>query len=94
MVEEAMAAYAVSDVDAAREVAAKDDELDEQCRQASEAIVRTLLTADSGIDVEAELENVSRTLLTIRDIERVGDHAVNICARTLYMVDNDDELIY
>jgi len=94
MVEEAMAAYAVDDIDAAREVAAKDDELDEQCRQASEAIVRTLLTADSGIDVEAELENVSRTLLTIRDIERVGDHAVNICARTLYMVDNDDELIY
>ncbi|MFB6271059.1 MAG: phosphate transport system regulatory protein PhoU, partial [Halobacterium sp.] len=25
---------------------------------------------------------------------RVGDHAVNIAARTLYMVEKDDELIY
>ncbi|MFB6139160.1 MAG: phosphate transport system regulatory protein PhoU, partial [Halosimplex sp.] len=24
----------------------------------------------------------------------VGDHAVNIAARTLYMVENDDQLIY
>ena len=28
------------------------------------------------------------------DLERVGDHAVNIAARTLYMVENSDELIY
>ena len=40
------------------------------------------------------LEDVSRLLLTIRDLERVGDHAVNVAARTLYMVDNDDGLIY
>ena len=33
-------------------------------------------------------------LLTVRDLERVGDHAVNIAARTLYMVETDDELIY
>jgi phosphate transport system protein len=29
-----------------------------------------------------------------RDLERVGDHAVNIAARTLYMVESDPELIY
>jgi phosphate transport system protein len=40
------------------------------------------------------LGEVSRLLLTIRDLERVGDHAVNIAARTLYMVENSDELIY
>jgi phosphate transport system protein len=40
------------------------------------------------------MTDVSRLLLTIRDLERVGDHGVNIAARTLYMVENDDELIY
>ena len=40
------------------------------------------------------MTDVSRLLLTIRDLERIGDHAVNISARTLYMVENDDELIY
>jgi phosphate transport system protein len=40
------------------------------------------------------MADVSRLLLTIRDLERVGDHAVNIAARTMYMVENDDQLIY
>jgi len=40
------------------------------------------------------MDDVSRLLLTIRDIERVADHGVNIAARTLYMVENDPELIY
>ena len=45
-------------------------------------------------DVEATMRNVSRLLLTIRDLERVGDHAVNIAARSLYMIENDDALLY
>ena len=100
MVEDAMDAYATEDPDAAREVAARDDDLDDQCRAASEAVVRELLTTtDPGMgmdpgDVESTLAGVSHALLTIRDLERVGDHAVNICARTLYMVENDDALIY
>jgi len=36
----------------------------------------------------------SRALLTVRDVERVGDHAVNVCARTVYAVDGDEELLY
>jgi len=49
---------------------------------------------DSDEDIEAFMEDVSRFLLTIRDIERIGDHSVNIAARALYMIDNNDELIY
>jgi phosphate transport system protein len=45
-------------------------------------------------DVEAVLDDVSRVLLTVRDLERVADHGVNIAARTLYAVDSDSELIY
>lgn len=47
-----------------------------------------------AIAVDERLDAVSRTLLTIRDVERVGDHAVNVAARTLYMLERDDELIY
>ena len=40
------------------------------------------------------LDEISRALLAVRDLERVGDHGVNIAARTLYMIESDDELIY
>ncbi len=93
MVEDAMSAYATDDAAATHEIAARDDEIDEQCIRASRLVVRDLVESDGDAD-DAALEAVSRTLLTIRDLERVGDHAVNVAARTLYMVDNDDELIY
>jgi len=95
MVADAMDAYAGNDADAAREIAARDSELDQRCKQASERIVRELIVAHNTTDdIESTLEDVSRALLTVRDLERVGDHAVNICARTLYMVEHDDSLIY
>ncbi len=98
MVEEAMDAYDREDTDLCRDIAAADDDLDQLCERASEIVVRDLIereleTTDEE-DVEDLLQDVSRLLLTIRDLERVGDHAVNISARTLYMVENDDELIY
>ncbi|MGB9963741.1 phosphate signaling complex protein PhoU [Halobacterium sp. CBA1126] len=99
MVEDAMDAYAEEDVDACYELAERDDELDEACRRASETVMRDLIeteidTESSEEDVEALMNDVSRMLLTVRDLERVGDHAVNVAARTLYMVEKDDELIY
>ena len=105
MVADAVAAYETDDPSACRAIAARDDDLDERCRRASEAVVRDLLEADrervtTGADddatdqLAAALDEVSRSLLAIREIERVGDHAVNIAARALYMAENDDELIY
>ncbi|WP_418279949.1 phosphate signaling complex protein PhoU [Halorubrum sp. DTA98] len=104
MVADAVAAYESADPEACRAVAERDETLDERCRIASESVVRELLAAetarrttdpspDSGA-LEVELDDVSRALLTVRDLERVGDHAVNVAARTLYMIENDDELIY
>ncbi|SNZ18103.1 phosphate transport system protein [Natronoarchaeum philippinense] len=95
MVEDAMAAYADDDVEACRAIAERDDEVDARCERASQRIVRDLLERefDAG-DTDDLLGDVSAFLLTIRDLERVGDHAVNVAARTLYAVENDDELIY
>ena len=99
MVEDAMVAYADRDIDACYDIADRDDAVDERCRDASNTVVRDLIESEldagsDGDEVERLMSEVSRLLLTIRDLERVGDHAVNIAARTLYMAENDDALIY
>ena len=99
MVEAAMNAYASEDVDACYEIAARDDDIDTLCKRASQTIVRDLIETEiddttSEQEIEEIMADVSRLLLTVRDLERVGDHAVNIAARTLYMVEKSDELIY
>jgi len=96
MLDDAMTAYAEKDADACYEVADADDEVDRLCEDASAAVMRELLEREDVTeqDIDDMMADVSRLLLTIRDLERVGDHAVNIAARTLYMVENDDELIY
>ncbi|WP_306059672.1 phosphate signaling complex protein PhoU [Natronococcus wangiae] len=96
MIEDSMIAYDTENTDACRELAARDDDVDRFAERASEIVVRDLIEREleSPDEVERLLQDVSRLLLTIRDLERVGDHAVNIAARTLYMVENDDELIY
>lgn len=98
MVDEALAAYATEDIDRCYEVEQRDDEIDTSCQHASEQIVRDLIGREHAVDdswtVERLLDDVSILLLTIRDVERVGDHAVNIAARTLYMIEQDADLIY
>ena len=98
MVVDAIDAYATEDAAACREIAERDDEIDTLCHTAGDRVVRELIEQQAGSDdawsAERLLDDVSRLLLTIRDIERVADHGVNIAARTLYMIDNDPELIY
>ena len=99
MVEDAMMAYAEQDAEACFGIDERDDEIDTMCERASSTVVRDLIETEidessSDIEVEGLMSEVSRLLLTIRDLERVGDHAVNIAARTLYMIENSDELIY
>jgi phosphate transport system protein len=97
LVERALDAYETGDADACRAIAADDDEVDALCQRAGETVARDLIEreADGSVwAVETLLDDVSRLLLTIRDFERIGDHAVNIAARTLYMAENDRDLIY
>ncbi|RDI72399.1 phosphate signaling complex protein PhoU [Halopelagius longus] len=98
MLDDAMEAYEERDTELCYKVAERDDELDSMCEVASEIVVRDLIESDpfSDEDLNSEdyMEDVSRLLLTIRDLERVGDHGVNIAARSLYMIEDDDELLY
>jgi len=98
MVEEAMSAYADELTELCYEIADRDDAIDDKCEHASRVILTDLIERELDMSDDGEVEllfrDVSRMLLTIRDLERVGDHAVNIAARTLYMVESNDELIY
>jgi phosphate transport system protein len=97
MLEAAMDAYAADEADRCHAIAARDDEVDAMCEAASETVVRSLLESDpfeGEAAVDEAFQDVSRLFLTIRDLERVGDHAVNIAARTLYMIEQSDELLY
>ena len=94
MLEDAMAAYADGDAEACRQIATRDEAVDELCEAASETVVRELVGEDTDAQLDTLMQDVRRLLLTIRDLERVGDHAVNIAARTLYMTDSDETLLY
>jgi len=99
MVATAVEAYETETSDACRSVAATDEELDADCETANRQLIRELIAerAADGHDereLAATVDRTTRALLTVRDIERVGDHAVNIAARTLYMIDSDAELLY
>jgi phosphate transport system protein len=97
MLDDAMRAYGQEDPELCYDVANQDEAVDELCEDASELVVRDLIQReelDEDTDVESTMREVQRLLLTIRDLERVGDHAVNIAARSLYMIENDDELLY
>ncbi|PSQ14361.1 phosphate transport system regulatory protein PhoU [Halobacteriales archaeon QS_8_69_73] len=94
MLVDALEAYDDGDAAAAREVAARDDEIDRLCETAAETVVGDLLRTEYGDDTGTILADARRLLLTVRDLERVGDHAVNVCARVVYMDDQDDELLY
>jgi phosphate transport system protein len=93
MVAAALAAYATDDVTACWELAERDTDLDRAVEMAGQAVVSELVRARpvTGRDLPAA---ASRLLLLLRDVERVGDHAVNIAARTLYMVEHDDSLLF
>lgn len=92
--EGAITAYEQRDPERCRDVAAADTDLDERCSAATDDLVRALVEHTPEADVAATLADTKRYLLTVRDLERAGDHAVNIAARTLYMVESDDALIY
>ena len=97
MVDDALDAYEHGDEQLAGQVVERDDELDGLCERVAETVILELVeTTDTFGDDELAnlLTEVNRLLLTLRDIERVGDHAVNIAARSFYMATNRTTLLY
>jgi phosphate transport system protein len=75
----------------AEEVLKLDDQVDRMFWDLVSRLIEDLL---SSADHREEIVNGAvALLLSIRDLERVADHAVNIAARTIYMVESRADYI-
>ena len=84
MLRDAMNAFARLDVDASFEVVREDEEVDEEYN----AIQRQCITF--MMEDPRSIKRVMNVTWTARSLERIGDHAKNICEYVIYMVQGRD----
>lgn len=84
MTRDAMNAYARLNVDAANAVVAEDEEVDKEY----ETIVRQGITF--MMEDPRSIRRVMNVMWVARSLERIGDHAKNICEYVIYMVEGRD----
>jgi len=89
MLAEAVRAYAEHDPARAERVIERDRDLDDMTWGTIRAFIKRLYLSERESHDDAEAERISSqalpVLLSMRDLERVGDHAENIAARVVYI---------
>ncbi len=83
MVRGSLDSFIDRDTELAKEIAAKDD----QVNQLDDQIMRELLTY--MMEDHAIIKQANRLMFISRYLERIGDHATNICEQVLYMITAD-----
>lgn len=83
MVEGALAAFVARDVEAARRIAARDDEVDTLMERVYADLIASMVRHPSSVDRATYLVWVAH------DLERIADRATNICERVVYLVTGD-----
>jgi phosphate transport system protein len=84
MLEGALDAFAARDVEAARRVADRDDEVDELMERVCRDLVEDMLRDQSSVRRSMYL------IWAAHDLERIADRATNICERVVYLVTGDN----
>ena len=84
MLRDAMNAFARLDVDEAMDVVREDERVDEEY----EALQRQCVTY--MMEDPRSIKRVMNVTWTARSLERIGDHAKNICEYVIYMVQGKD----
>ncbi len=97
MLNDALEAFRHKDTSKALEVIKRDREMDQRCWDLRSAllteIIRTANERTSSEQAQEIADDIITVLWSIRDLERVADHAVNICARTIYWLEADSTYI-
>jgi phosphate transport system protein len=94
MLRDALRSFADDNVFLANAVVRRDDELDRLAWTTTRAFLEALHVAGRQAwddqTARRHAEEALPVLLSMRDLERAGDHAVNIARRVLYVVTGDD----
>ena len=80
MLRDALDAFVHRDIDLAKQIAKRDDDLDEQYNQLFKALLQ-LIISDTRVTDQA-----TYLLWAAHNLERTGDRVVNICERVIFMV--------
>lgn len=80
MLEQAMIAFASNDVELATSTAKRDNEIDRTFYATEKELIEIMIYDDTTIT------NASHLLFVLRYLERIGDHACNICESVVYSV--------
>lgn len=91
MVYQSLKAFYDRDARRAEEVLELDDQVDRMFWDLVSRLIEDLLSSPDRR--EEIVTGAVALLLSIRDLERVADHAVNIAARTIYMVESRTDYI-
>ncbi|WP_406670499.1 phosphate signaling complex protein PhoU [Methanolobus sp. ZRKC4] len=83
MLEQAMIAFASNDVELATSTAKRDDKIDRTFYATEKELIEMMIKDDTIIT------NASYLLFVLRYLERIGDHACNICESVVYMASGE-----
>lgn len=97
MLREALDAFEKRDVPKAKALIERDVQMDRLCWDLRKRVLTKLIEGTRGRHTQEQAKEIAgdviMVLWSIRDLERVADHAVNIAGRTIYLVSGSKEYI-